>query len=286
MSFPIFSLGFAGSAKFWKFEFFVTATTQVAVNEMEFRESVGGADVSSAATKTASTESLSDTVDKAFDGDTGTQWICALNDPRPSIKFQFASNRTLAQFALRGYTTATMPQATRILTSDDDVTYREVGWVYTYAASIALRSYAIPAFIQAGTPVGATTRWGFCFYGTYSGQAVWAESAYFEAGVNKDGLRTADFGPSVTAGSLANLFDGSGGTWCQFQAPMADAIHHDFSAAILVDRLDLQAHASLPSRCPRDFHVVAWDVSSGWGRSVHEEAGLSWTSGETKSFSW
>lgn len=129
-----------GSAEYWRILIATTFTGGIIIGEVEMRESVGGADVTSGETFSASSTFGGNVAGNAYDDSAVTYWQA--NGPANFVQWtrvQFASAKTIEQIALQAPTTNNqyMPRTGVIQRSSDGSTWDNAWWFEDQGASYA-----------------------------------------------------------------------------------------------------------------------------------------------------
>lgn len=284
------------------------AFSEIGFSEIEMATSAGGANAATGGTASASAffnNNSTYNADKAFDGNTGTDWVSGFQVPSGWIQYQFASATDVREIRLRCRNS--LPNQTvrdfLVLASDDGTFAPSTTYIYlmkndvTWTSGVT-QTFSIPATaIPVATAQPTKTRWRILIAQSDGGPDVGAREIEFAASVG--GANIATGGTAAAAESTGGFgperaFDGTTNEWVGDQQVNAGWIQYTLATAAAVASCRYTTRGSTAAnQGPRAFWVLAGSTDSAyetgsedWQIVAAVDNSTGWTSAETRTFSW
>lgn len=270
----------------------------VRIQDIEFRTSAGGADVTGSGTASANSNYSGETAANAFDSVVRTYWRATLSTTQ-WIKYDFGAgqDKDIVEVAIAADAAnpGNAPATFFIEWSDDNTAWTTwgsysgiTGWYAgqrrTFQASGEVSTPTVPASARFWRIVATALQAGNTFTSMRIGEMQLRSSA---GGADLTGSGTAIGGTNQTGGLPANAFDNN--TTTEFMSN-ADSntwwLGYDFGSGVSHQIVEfvLQAEDTSATTAPTAFILQRSSDGHGWNTN-DSYSGQSWTAGETKTFS-
>lgn len=301
--FPAPAAGY-GSHRYWRISISQNsgASGVTGLSELEFRGSVGGSDLTGSGTALSGgsgTDNVGSEAAKAFDNNTGTTWT-RTSATNTWVGYDFGVAVTVAEIAITAETTSLTrsPQAFTLDWSDDGSSWT-VADTFTVYGWLTSQQRVLP---ETAPAAGYHRFWRLFVTSTTGGtqtQIVEIEMRATSGGADQTAAQTGNTGSSTgriiasaeAAGNEAyrafdNVLTTSTGWFVSSGANQYNA--YIFPNAVTVQEVTVLG-SSTTTRSPSALKIEYSDdgdkVGGGTWTAAKTSTGLSWTAGETKTFS-
>lgn len=273
----------------------INGSTVTSIEQLVLRTSIGGANVATGGTASASSVSGTDTAANAFDGNSATWWLSSGNVPQ-WLKYDFgAGNETdIVEMAVtaRSGSTGTngqRPVDFKLQYSDDDAAWAtliavggECDWVVS-----ATRTYSADDRPDDPGVSGRAWRLNVSAIGGAANLTV-NELRLYEAGNATDLTEGGDYYASTQQqGLVSQVFDNTDLSSYWMSRSTTGWVAYKLPAAKTVTVVGITAfRAGTPGTrtdAPKDFTIESWD-GSAWQVAMTLTGITGWTDGQTRYF--
>jgi hypothetical protein len=275
--------------RYWRIYItYVTGSPHHSITDIQFRTSIGGANVATGGAPVYSNQTSGFEASKAFDGSTSTSWYANQSSfPLPQwIGYDFGAGnaKDIVEFTIQCWNPSETPSCFELQYSDDAVSWTrsilvesELGW-----STNQIRAYSA----NTGPATGGNKTFWRIRASALDGQG--------QFGFAEMQMMTTAGGSTVTTGGTAYAscaLEGTAATVFNSNvndhwngARNSDWIGYKFASATDIVQIKITArNDSFYGQSPKDFVVEYWDGSqyvTAW--TVTGSSG--WASGETRTF--
>lgn len=261
-----------------------TPAGAVVVSEIEMHTSIGGANVCTGGTPSASSAQASFPVANAFDGNSSNFWASA-TPPTQWIEYQFASAQDIVEFAITAAPDANVFAAPR----DFQLQYFDgSSWVSTISRKFEGFTASQKRTYSASYPTATKQVWRLNI------SAVTTENP----GIGDLVLRTAVNGANQATGGTASgtgsfnqsytpaaAFDGTNSSYWASSNPSPQWISYQFTSAKDIVQYVVSAPIGDQAHAPTAWTLEYYDpVGDTWTVADTRTGQGTWTSGEARTF--
>lgn len=272
--------GGAGAHRYWRLYFPNTEpgfNYYVAVAEVEMRATVGGADLCSGGTASASMSSAD--AYKAFDNDTGTSWAGSSGAGDKWLSYDFGVARNVVQFKITN-AGSNFQQGVKLQWSDDDSTWTDATPLMAAAISAAGSSQT---YLVAGTK-------------SYWRLYITKLNGWYYANIAELELRGSIGGSDVTSpasparaspgdASMASAFDDNASTYWRSDFNTTGPYWIWFALGEDVDIAQLMlTSGSAADEAPTDFEVQYSGDGYNWTTKKAVTGETGWSTYQTRTY--